>query len=46
MIINAYLSIKDFMPMHVIIFMSIYLSFHEKIIIISKYFELGLIMMN
>ena len=28
--------------MHVIIFMSIYLSFHEKAIVISKYFKLGL----
>ena len=32
--------------MHVIIFMSIYLSFYEKFIIISKYLNLGLIMMN
>ena len=32
--------------MHVIIFMSIYLSFYEKVIIVSKYFNLGLIMMN
>ena len=32
--------------MHVIIFMSIYLSFYQKVIIISKYFNLGLIMMN
>ena len=32
--------------MHVIIFMSIYLSFYEKVIIISKYFKLGLNMMN
>ena len=46
MIINAYYGIKDFIPMHVIIFMSIYLSFYEKVIIISKYFKLGLIMMN
>ena len=46
MIINAYSGIKDFIPMHVIIFMSIYLSFYEEVIIISKYFNLGLIMMN
>ena len=46
MIINAYSGIKDFIPMHVIIFMSIYLSFYEKVIIISKYFKLGLIMLN
>ena len=32
--------------MHVIIFMSIYLSFYEKVIIISKYINLGLIIMN
>ena len=32
--------------MHVIIFMSTYLSFYEKVIIVSKYFKLGLIMMN
>ena len=32
--------------MNVIMFMSIYLSFYEKVIIISKYFKLGLIMMN
>ena len=32
--------------MHVIVFLSIYLSFYEKIIIISKYINLGLIMMN
>ena len=32
--------------MHVIIFMSIYLSFYEKVIIISKYFNLELMMMN
>ena len=32
--------------MHVIIIMSIYLSLYEKVIIISKYFKLGLIMMN
>ena len=43
MIINAYLNIKAFIPMHVIIFFSIYLSFYEKVMIISKYFELGLI---
>ena len=46
MIINAYQGIKDFIPMHVIIFMSIYLSFYEKVIVISKYSNLGLIMMN
>ena len=46
MIIDAYLSIKSFIPMHVIIFFSIYLSFYEKVMIISKYFKLGLIMMN
>ena len=32
--------------MHVIIFLSDYLSFYEKIIIISKYINLGLIMIN
>ena len=32
--------------MHVIIFMSVYLSIYEKIIIISTYINLGLIMMN
>ena len=46
MIINAYYGIKDFIPMHVIIFINIYLSFYEKVIIISKYFNLGLIIMN
>ena len=46
MIINAYSGIKDFIPMHVIIFMSVYLSFYEKFIRISKYFNLELIMMN
>ena len=44
MIIDAYLNIKAFIPIHVIIFMSIYLSFYEKVI--SKYFKLVLIMMN
>ena len=46
MIIYAYDSIKDSIPMHVIIFMSVFLSFYEKIILISKYINLGLIMMN
>ena len=46
MIIDAYSGINDFISMHVIIFMSIYLLFHEKVIIISKYFKLGLNMMN
>ena len=46
MIIDAYLHIKAFILLHVIILMSIYLSFYEKVIIISKYFKLGLIMMN
>ena len=46
MIIDAYLNIKAFISMHVSIFMSIYLSFYEKVILISKYFKLGLIMMN
>ena len=32
--------------MHVIIFKSVYLSFYEKNIIISKYINLGLIMMT
>ena len=32
--------------MHVIILMSGYLSFYEKVIIISKYINLGLIMIN
>ena len=32
--------------MHVIIFNSVYISFYKKIIIISKYINLGLIMMN
>ena len=36
MIIDAYKGITDFIFMHVIIFMCIYLSFHEKVIIISK----------
>ena len=36
MIIHAYQGIKDFISMHVIIFMCIFLSFHEKDIIISK----------
>ena len=46
MINNTYLNIKAFILMHVIIFMSIYLSFYEKVIIISKYFKLGLIRMD
>ena len=46
MIIDAYLNIKALIPMHVIIFMSIYLSFYEKFMIISKYFKFRLIMMN
>ena len=46
MIINAYYGIKDFIPLHVVIFMSIYLLFYEKVIINSKYFNLELIMMN
>ena len=46
MIIDAYWAINDSIPMHVITFMSIYLSFYEKVIIISKYFKLGLNMMN
>ena len=46
MIINAYYGIKHFIPMHVIIFMSIYLSFYDKVIIISKYINLGLIIIN
>ena len=32
--------------MHVILFMSVYLSFYEKNIIILKYINLALIMMN
>ena len=32
--------------MYVIIFFSVYVSFYEKIIIISKYINLGLIMIN
>ena len=32
--------------MHIIIFMSVYISFYEKLIIISKYFNLGLFLMN
>ena len=32
--------------MHVIKFMSVYVSFYEKVIVISKYFNLGLITMN
>ena len=31
--------------MHVIILMYIFLSFHEKVIVISKYLKLGLNMM-
>ena len=46
MTIYAYSGIKDSIPMHVIIFVSVYLLFYEKIIIISKYINLGLIMMN
>ena len=45
MIIDAYYGINEFISMHVIIFMSIYLSFNEKVIIISKYVKLGLNMM-
>ena len=40
MIIDAYKCINDFIPIHVIIFMSIYLSCYEKVIIISKHFNL------
>ena len=32
--------------MHDIIFMSVYLSFYEKVIRISKYINIGIIMMN
>ena len=34
MIINAYLNIKAFIPMHVIIYFSIYLSFYKKFMIV------------
>ena len=46
MIINANQGINHSILMHVIIFFSVYLSFYEKVIIISKYINLGLIMMN
>ena len=46
MIIYAYLGIKDSISTYVIIIFSIYLSFYDKIIIISKYINLGLIMRN
>ena len=36
MIINAYEAINDLIFMHVLIFMCIFLSFHEKFIIILK----------
>ena len=45
MIIDAYLGISDFISMHIIILICIFLSFHEKVSIISKHFKLGLSMM-
>ena len=41
MIIDAYQSINDFISMHVIILMCIFLSFHENVIIISKILSIG-----
>ena len=46
MIINTNPGIKYSILMHAIIFFSVYLSFFEKVIIISKYINLGLIMIN
>ena len=46
MIIYAYYGIKDSFLMHVIIFMSAYISLYQKLIIISKYNNLGLILMT
>ena len=46
MIIHAYSGIKDSIPMLVINFFSVYLSFYEKLIIMSNYINLGLIKDN
>ena len=46
MIINANSSIKHFILMHVILFLSVYQSFNENVIIISKFINLGLIVTN
>ena len=43
---DAYYSINDFISMHVIILICIFLLFYEKVIIISKYSNLGLILIN
>ena len=40
------LMLKHSILMHIIIFFSVYLSFYEKVIIILKCINLGLIMMN
>ena len=44
--IYAYWGKTDSIPIHVIIFMSVYLSFYEKNHYNIKYINLGLIMMN
>ena len=46
MIIKAYQGITYIISIHVIMFMSIYLSFYEKMTTISKCFNLGLNMMK
>ena len=38
--------IKHSILMHIIIILSVYLSFYRKVIIISKYIHLGVIMIN
>ena len=46
MILNTNSGIKHFILMHVIIFLSVYLSFYEKVVIILKCINGGLIMIN
>ena len=46
MISNANQGIKNSILMHVIIFLSVYISLYEKVIIISKCINLGLIVIN
>ena len=46
MISNANQDIKNSILMHVIIFLSVYISLYEKVIIISKCINLGLIVIN
>ena len=46
MIINASYDIKNSILIHVIIFLSVYLSFYENKVIISKSTNLGIIMIN